>query len=151
LEETVQQEDTWDDAAQDGDDSTSGGLWEDEPVSDTWDDTPVDWEETASSETSDGMPSWYIPPPPPVIEGPVIHFEALTLNFVTRSDSVLLRNTKGDFDILQGVFAGNQGRFDWTPAGLSPDSVYCDFEDYNFSVNKPAFTAEMAKLTYVGR
>jgi hypothetical protein len=151
LEETVQQEDTWDDAAQDGDDSTSGGLWEDEPVSDTWDDTPVDWEETASSETSDGMPSWYIPPPPPVIEGPVIHFEALTLNFVTRSDSVFLRNTKGDFDILQGVFAGNQGRFDWTPAGLSPDSVYCDFEDYNFSVNKPAFTAEMAKLTYVGR
>ncbi|HEY8513696.1 MAG TPA: hypothetical protein VIL31_17185 [Cyclobacteriaceae bacterium] len=152
VEEPVQQEDNWDDSMQEySDDSSSGGLWADEPVNDTWEDTPIDWEDTTPSEGSNGMPSWYIPPPPPIIEGPVIHFEPLTLNFVTRSDSVFLRNTKGDFAIMQGIFVGNQGRFDWTPAGLSPDSVYCDFEDYNFVVNKPAFTAEMAKLTYLGR
>jgi hypothetical protein len=139
-----------DDSTQEyNDDSSSGGLWQDEPATDIWSDAPADWEDTA--EPDNGLPSWYIPPPQPAVEGPVIHFEPLTLNFVTRSDSVFLRNTKGDFDIMQGIFVGNQGRFDWTPAGLSPDSVYCDFEEYNFEVNKPAFTAEMARLTYLGR
>ncbi|HLT80845.1 MAG TPA: hypothetical protein VKZ86_07430 [Cyclobacteriaceae bacterium] len=150
-----QQEDMWDDSAQeytdDYDDYSSDETWNDEPVSDLWTEPTDSWEDPVAADENNGMPSWYIPPPPPFVEGPVISFEPLTLNFVTRSDSVFLRNTKGDFAIMQGIFVGNQGRFDWTPAGLSADSVYCEFEDYNFNVSKPAFTAEMARLTYLGR
>lgn len=152
FSDATPQEDAWSDSTQDySDDSSSGGLWEDEPASDPWTDPPSDTEDQASSDGNDAMPGWYIPPPPPLVEGPVIRFDPLTLNFVTHSDSVFLRNTKGEYAIMQGVFVGSQGRFDWSPAGLSPDSVYCDFQDYNFDVSKPAFNAEMARLTYLGR
>src|SRR5690606_18289121 len=37
-----------DDSTQEyNDDSSSGGLWQDEPATDIWSDAPADWEDTA--------------------------------------------------------------------------------------------------------
>lgn len=153
---------TWEDPPAEED--QSGGLWDDIPADnaadDAWDDVPDDgpasddyWTEDANEpdNSGQGMPGWITPPAQPLVEGPVIRFDALSLNMVTHSDSVFIRGTKGDFAILDGVFVGTKGRFDWTPAGLAADSVYCDLEEYNFKVSTPAFAAEMASLTYLGR
>lgn len=96
-------------------------------------------------------PLWMNPPPPPVLEGPVIRFNRVTLNFVTRYDSVLLKNSKGTLSLKDQTFVGEQGSFDWTPAGLSADSVSCNFTTYFFKASKPTFKADLVKLNYLGK
>ncbi|MFZ6009853.1 MAG: hypothetical protein ACOYXT_05840 [Bacteroidota bacterium] len=115
-----------------------------EPVS--LDDEPLD---TASLQES--MPSWMTPPPQPYIEGPVIRFERISLNFVTRYDSVSLRNSKGTLSLNDNIFAGEGGSFDWSPAGLSADSVFCNLTAYNFNITKSDLKADLVKLNYVGK
>ncbi|MEM8566697.1 MAG: hypothetical protein AAGF85_09560 [Bacteroidota bacterium] len=87
----------------------------------------------------------------PVVSGPVIQFESVDLNFVTGYDSVFVRNTSGSFMMITGEFAGNEGRFDWTMAGLSADSVYADLAEYGLDVKKAELKSESAKLTYIGK
>jgi hypothetical protein len=49
------------------------------------------------------------------------------------------------------LFVGDGGYFDWTSAGLSADSVYCNLTAYNFNVSKPEFKSDLVKLNYIGR
>lgn len=97
------------------------------------------------------MPSWMTPAPLPTLEGPVISFDRISLNFVTTYDSVMLRNSKGTFSLLQGIFAGEGGSFDWTPAGLPTDSVICNLTTFHFNVKKPELNSELVKLNYIGK
>lgn len=97
------------------------------------------------------VPLWMNPPPQPVVEGPVIRFNRVTLNFVTKYDSVFLKNTKGSLSLRDNTFVGKDGTFDWSPALLSPDSVYCNFTDYNFKTNKAELKADLVKLNYTGK
>ena len=97
------------------------------------------------------MPSWMIPASPPVLEGPVLQFDKVTLNFVTSFDSVFLRDTRGTLSLIQNIFVGEEGSFDWTSAGLSPDSVICNMTTYHFTVRKPDLKADLVKLNYVGK
>lgn len=96
-------------------------------------------------------PLWMNPPPQPVIEGPVLRFDRVTLGFATKYDSVQLKNTKGSLSLRNNIFVGDGGTFDWSSALLSPDSVNSMLSAYNFSVTKPEFKAEMVKLNYRGR
>jgi hypothetical protein len=97
------------------------------------------------------VPLWMNPPPQPVVEGPVIRFNRVTLNFVTKYDSAFLKNTKGSLSLRDNTFVGKDGTFDWSSALLSPDSVYCNFTDYNFKVNKAELKADLVKLNYTGK
>jgi len=112
---------------------------------DTWTEEPVD---TVYHEPP---PYWETPAPQPLVEGAVIRFTKTDLNFVTPYDSVFLKNTKGDFSFVSDLFVGEGGSFDWSPAFLNPDSVYCNFTLYNFSVKKPELKVDLVKLNYVGR
>ncbi|MBA4057353.1 MAG: hypothetical protein C0490_21750, partial [Marivirga sp.] len=96
-------------------------------------------------------PLWSSPPPQPFADGPVIRFSRVTLNFVTKYDSVFLKNTKGILSFRTNLFIGEEGSFDWSPAGLSPDSVTCNVVAYNFNVKKPEFKSDLVKLNYVGK
>jgi hypothetical protein len=87
----------------------------------------------------------------PIVEGAIVHFESIALNFNTPYDSVFLQNSSGDFIISNNTFVGKGGKFDWTLANLSADSVYCNFAEYSFDVSKPRMTAEGVKLTYLGK
>lgn len=126
-----------------------------QPASDTYlnDPPPEPYAEASNDDsvTEEFMPVWMTPPPPPALEGPVIKFDRLTLNFVTSSDSVFLRNSRGTLSLLQSLFVGEEGSFDWTPAGLGPDSVVCNMTTYYFDVKKPALTADLVKLNYTGK
>lgn len=96
-------------------------------------------------------PLWMNPPPPPIVEGPVIRFSKVSLNLVTPYDSVFIRNTKGMLSLRTNVFVGEEGSFDWTSAHLSADSVTCNIVSYNFNVTKPEFKSDLVKLNYVGK
>jgi hypothetical protein len=96
-------------------------------------------------------PLWMSPPPPPAVEGPVIRFSRVSLNLVTKYDSVFLRNSKGVLSLRGNVFVGESGTFDWSSAGLGPDVVTCELTVYDFKVNKPEIRSNLAKLKYEGK
>ncbi|MBL7849652.1 MAG: hypothetical protein JNN04_02035 [Cyclobacteriaceae bacterium] len=100
---------------------------------------------------TDAMPSWMMSTPQPVLSGPVMKLEGTTFTFSTPYDSASLRNTRGTLSLRDGTFVGEKGTFGWDPAGLSGDSVYFEFKEYNFNVDKPHVKAENGKLRYAGR
>jgi len=101
--------------------------------------------------TAYNLPFWKQPIVQPEQLGPVIHFNKVSLNFITPYDSASLKNTKGTFSLRDKLFVGEGGRFDWSTAGLSPDSVYCDLSKFHFKTTQPSFTAQQSKMMYIGR
>jgi hypothetical protein len=113
--------------------------------SDTWTEEPVD------TTYHEPPPYWETQDPQPIVEGAAIRFAKTDLNFVTPYDSVTLKNTKGVFSFVSNLFVGEEGSFDWSSALLNPDSVYCNFTQYNFNVKKPELKSGLVKLNYLGR
>lgn len=125
---------------------------EPEPVSEpAYEEPAPSGEEAPPQDFFAEAPLWMNPPPPPLIEGAVIRFDRVTLNFVTRYDSVFLRDSKGVLSLRDYTFVGEQGKFDFTPAGIPADVVDCDIQVYNFKVNKPEFKSDLTKLNYKDR
>lgn len=135
---------------------TTDDTWEDnyEDESTEYDDPSEQqdsYDDAIADTPQETIPGWMTPAPQPYIEGPVIRFSKATFNFVTRYDSVFLKSTKGDYSLKDGIFVGEGGTFDWSPAGLSPDSVYCTFTAYNFNPFHPELRSDLVKLNYVGK
>ncbi|MBI3483058.1 MAG: hypothetical protein HY015_08825, partial [Bacteroidetes bacterium] len=114
------------------------------------DTTQVPYDPKADSIAA-ALPSWQKPVPQPQLLGPVIVFKSVSLNFITPFDSAFLKNTKGTFSLGDRIFVGEGGQFDWSPAGLSADSVYYEFNKYNFKTTQASLGALQGKLTYVGK
>jgi len=129
--------------------------FQDENQFDQWDNQEVQedfsWDDPVQEELPPAMPIWMQPAPQPELSGPLIRFDKVTFNFSTTYDSAFLSDTKGAVSLLDDTFVGEGGRFDWTTAGLSKDSVYFDFTTYNFKVSKPEIKVEQGKLTYLGK
>ncbi len=131
---------------EDSDSNNTNDAWPDDDASSSWPD-----DNDPAPDYFAEAPLWMNPPPPPVVEGAVIRFERISLNFVTRYDSVFLKNSKGVFGFRDNLFVGEQGTFDWSAAGLPPDVVDCEITTYHFKVNKPEFRSDLAKLNYKGK
>ena len=121
---------------------------------DQWDNQnktePTTWEEpVADTVKSEGVSLLLPPMPQPELSGPIITFEKITLNFSTPYDSAFLRSTKGSVSLFDNTFVGEGGTFDWSPSGLSGDSVYFEFKAYNFNVSRPELKTDQGKITYV--
>ena len=116
-----------------------------EQVQTTFEDPPLD------TIPKPEVPFWMQPVPQPEQVGGIIRFEKVTLNFSTSYDSAVLKNTKGTVSLQNGLFVGEGGKFDWTPAGLNADSVYFEFMGYNFNVKSSSLKADQGKLTYLGK
>lgn len=141
---------SWDDATSLPEEEST----ETEPQENPYDDTAPSSDDIYAEPQQEGydeMPGWYSPTPSPTQEGAVIRFNRITLGLVTRYDSVFLKNSKGTFSFRDNIFVGEGGTFDWSPAGLSPDSVNATFSTYFFNVGKDELKADMVKLNYVGR
>ncbi len=108
------------------------------------------WEED-TVKTEETIPSWMQLTPQPVLSGPIMKMEGVTFNFSTAYDSTALRNTSGSLSLRTGTFVGNKGTFGWDPTGLSGDSVYFEFKDYNFNIDRPQVKAEQGRLRYIGK
>jgi hypothetical protein len=120
-------------------------TWSEKEEETKWEDQPVDTVPQATP------PMWAQPIYVPELMGAVITFNRVSLNFSTPYDSAFLNNTKGTFSLEDNLFVGEGGRFDWSSAGLGPDSVYYDLKQFVFNAAKPVIKAEQGKLTYVGR
>ena len=151
VEEPAPDEDEWfDDLDQEPDDDDWDTEWDDNYDDDTYyeeeyeEQTPYD-EDQAMLEAVRGASTL------PIVEGAVVRFEKVSLNFVTPYDSVFLQNTGGDYIIKSNNFVGKGGKFDWSLAGLSPDSVFCQLGEYSFDVTKAKLSAEGTKLTYLDK
>lgn len=129
--------------------------WGDEAETVSEENTDDGWGDQSSyDQPVDNTPRWMAmvqKPVPPIVEGPILVFETTTLNFVTRYDSVFLKNTSGTFSFRLETFLGEGGIFDFTPALLSGDSVYCEIPSYFFKTTKAELNAELTKLTYKGK
>ena len=139
--------DNFDNNQNDNFDQNQFDQWDNQDTQEdfSWDDVPVD------TVMPPAMPIWMQPAPQPVLTGPLIRFDKVTLNFSTRYDSAFLTNTKGTLSLTDNTFVGEGGRFDWSPAGLGADSVFFDLAEYNFNVSNPGIKAEQGKLTYTGK
>lgn len=111
------------------------------------------WQEPPPNDTVPPpfVDSWLQPTPQPILSGPLLVFDRVTLNFSTPYDSAFLKNTKGSVSLIDDTFVGENGSFDWSTAGLGSDSVFFELNEYNFKVNKANVKAERGKLTYVGK
>ena len=84
--------------------------------------------------------------PLPLISNFVIMFNDVDLVFVTKSDSISLRKTSGAADIIQDVWVGEKGIFDWSNV-LIPEAI-ATFQEYTFKLSSPYITAEKVSFTY---
>lgn len=87
----------------------------------------------------------------PDILGAVIKLQQANLVFISKFDSTAIKNTSGSFLIKDKLFVGNGGTFDWHTVGLSSDSVFVEFSDYNFEVTNPYLAAEKVKMSFYGK
>lgn len=101
--------------------------------------------------SSYNAPFWKQPIVQPEQLGAVIEFNKLSLNFITPYDSTTLKNTRGTFSLRDKLFVGEGGRFDWSTAGLSPDSVYSDLNKFHFKATQPSLKAEQSRVMYIGK
>ncbi len=160
-DEFAEEEDWDDDDAWEEDELTDEDWDEDDGWSDDWDDEPADgdWDTEWEEEEWEDKPAFDAAAemsnlgakPLPVVEGAVIRFDQVTLNFITEYDSVFLNNSAGAYKITTHEFVGDGGRFDWSMAGLSAGNVYADLGAYSFDVRKPYLEASTAKMTYEGK
>ncbi len=109
------------------------------------------WDDDTTKTNQSEMPAWLQPPPQPVLSGPILKFETVTFVFSTLYDSTYLKNTRGSLCLSDGTWVGEKGIMSWISAGLSPDSVYFEFKEYNFNVDKPHVKADQGRLRYIGK
>jgi len=84
------------------------------------------------------------------VTGPAITFDQVDLQFTTPYDTGSIRNAKGSFLLMDRIFVGSQGKFDWSTTGLNPDSVFVTFSGYEIDPTQRTFHARGVKLTYLG-
>lgn len=141
-EEYEDDEDRFDEWDEDADDSDWDTEWDEEEEEIYDDEEEIQEDEVEAIVGGNDLPE---------IMGAVIHFYSADINISTSYDSVFLENTKGVFLINQRQFVGENGKINWSSAGLSADSVYVNFKDYSLDLRKSSFSAESANLTYKGR
>ncbi len=130
-----------------GEDDNWFGDWESDDQ-----DLDTNWDEEASASPEEA--SAYIlnaEEPQFPLTGAVIKVSMGNLVFITKNDSVALKNTSGSLMPANNTFVGKAGRFDWEQVGLDPNEVYCDLGNYNFEIDKPFLSASNARMTYEGK
>ena len=85
------------------------------------------------------------------LEGAIISFENTDLLFIQKSDTFLLKNTKGKFSPIQEVLIGEGGTLDWSRLGLSSDSVFAKLKTYELDLKTTDLKSQKAKLSYIGK
>ncbi len=156
-EEAIEEEtdDGWGDDGW-GDDNDS---W-DKDSGDAWGDTDDSWEEEEAEgwvtteeegDTESAVLSFEesaLTTDLPQKEGAVINFSRLDLIMATKYDSTTLSGTKGTYLIDKYIFIGNSGKIDWSSAGMDPNEIYVNLDDFSFNTRNPYIEASNARLNY---
>lgn len=155
-EEFLSEEDAWGDVESE-DDGGAETAEEDAWGDDSWADE--DWgassdeviEEDEAESEGDILDYLIQEPLQPELTGAIMRFTNVDFTFTTTYDTAHLNQTNGALMLKDQIFVGEGGKFDWTMAGLSADSVFCSFSKYNFDIRVPKLSAEKATVTYLGK
>jgi len=145
------QDDGW------GNDNGDDG-WGNNPTDSSWgSEEPKENKEEQSFASADDALASYGNAMEAVVSGPVtqasgaiIKFDNTNLAFVTRHDSVILKNTSGKYEYSKFVFTGEGGIFDWSLAGFEPGKVQTTLKSYSLDTRLPEFTADQVKHQHNG-
>ena len=77
---------------------------------------------------------------------PHVSFGATALVGAVKGDSVMIKQTSGDYYPLENKWEGNSGRVDWARGSLDPNKVYCTFK--NYTVNCTNFNYIVDTVTF---
>ncbi|MCX6282099.1 MAG: hypothetical protein NTU51_09050 [Bacteroidetes bacterium] len=77
---------------------------------------------------------------------PVIEFSKADLICHVNKDSMLIYGTRGVFFPLSLRWAGHEGRVDWQRAGLEPDRVFAELDQYQIMMRYSKITADSVHL-----
>nr|WKN39093.1 hypothetical protein K4G66_10325 [Tunicatimonas sp. TK19036] len=155
-DEFLSEEDAWGDMEADdewGSDTEEEDAWGD----DSWADE--DWGTTADEvvpeeeqESEEDIIDYLIQDPiQPELTGAIMRFNNVNFTFTTTYDTAHLNQANGALMLKDQIFVGESGKFDWTMAGLSADSVFCTLSKYNFNIRVPKLSAEKTTMTYIGK
>ena len=144
-----EEDDVWSESDSPSDDNTEsdwgdGWGWDDEPAEATTEPEELPEEPTVIDYLVEE-------PVQPDITGAVMRLDGVTFTFETTFDSAALVDADGVLLLKDHLFVGEGGTFDWSMAGLSPDSVYCTLGKYHFDIRRPELSSEKAHMTYVGK
>jgi hypothetical protein len=78
---------------------------------------------------------------------PVVAFKQLDLMAKRYSDSIFVRQTKGQFDPVEQVWKGSGGKVSWERHGLGKE-VYAELGEYEFEAIKSLYRVDQAKMHY---
>lgn len=78
---------------------------------------------------------------------PLILFGELNLIGTRREDSILIYNTGGYYEPLEGIWHGKGGRVTWERVGLDPD-VFVELGPYEIETKKSIYRVDTATLQY---
>ncbi|TVR80889.1 MAG: hypothetical protein EA412_04215 [Chitinophagaceae bacterium] len=81
-------------------------------------------------------------------EGPVLHFENISILAYTTGDTIEIRNVSGIFNPVEQQFQANGGRIDWSRAGYGANDVYAELTEYQFAVNSSEFSVDTVMFYY---
>ena len=65
----------------------------------------------------------------------------------SQKDSMIVRETSGQFELFEDKWYGNQGIYTWERVEVSPDSVFAEFDNYEVDLTKPRFNIDSVKFT----
>ena len=101
----------------------------------------------SSIDSTTNLPSWWIPPSPPSVSGPVIYFREADLQTITPTDTLRIYGIKGIFALSDGMFIASGGSFDWPDL---PGAKFIATDSWFFDPLKPAFSIEFGRLNVDG-
>lgn len=148
IDEDFYEEEPEEEAPEDADYEEDDEYYDDEYYDDEYYDD--DYEDDYSDEEYEEEPEEdlieYFPDPSLPLAGPVITFSNVNLELISPRKQSVIKNTKGDFLILQRAFSGEGGTMDWTAGGIPDASI--SLQTYNFDVHRPNLIAKVVTLTY---
>ena len=103
--------------------------------------------EISSNDSTQNIPSWFLPPSPPSVSGAVIHFSQADLQIFNPTDTLRIYDVKGIFALSDGLFIGSGGSFDWPDL---PGAKFVAIGTWFFDPAKPAFTIESGRINVDG-
>ncbi|RDV14064.1 hypothetical protein DXT99_15965 [Pontibacter diazotrophicus] len=84
-------------------------------------------------------------PAQPKVSGPVLKLEKTDLTFVTPWDSASINNTQGQLMLVNNLFVGEGGKFEWK---LKEEPASAEIRKYNFNISFAGFKAPDVTVAY---
>ncbi|MCF8381860.1 MAG: hypothetical protein K9H49_19995 [Bacteroidales bacterium] len=79
---------------------------------------------------------------------PVVKFQNANLSCIASKDTMKIYETDAYYDPLSLLWMGKGGKITWEKAGLDPDMVYAELNNYKLELNKPYFDIDSVQFYY---